>query len=218
MATRTRSTIRHLVAARRPTPRRRRPHVIGQAAARREGRRARSRTSRAAFGVLGPGSGTRRPHHRVDLPRPGADHLRSATARGHGMAPGGRPAGDVVRSRGDGRQRARPSRRQTSYTNIAYGLTPAEFSMSTLRDIYGAALGYQSMRPTSNGCSPAGTSSPGPAPPHLGQERRTTPALYRFTDSRLRITDEFAALRPPMIGHMSGRPPDRVREDNRRID
>lgn len=30
-----------------------------------------------------------------------------------------------------------------SYTNIAFGLAPDEFSMSTLREIYCAALGYQ---------------------------------------------------------------------------
>ena len=30
-----------------------------------------------------------------------------------------------------------------SYTNIGFALAPREFTLSTLRDIYGAALGYQ---------------------------------------------------------------------------
>ena len=30
-----------------------------------------------------------------------------------------------------------------------------------------------------------------------GRSGGRPPALYRFTDSRLRVTDEFAALRPP---------------------
>ncbi|MCX5046044.1 NUDIX domain-containing protein [Aldersonia sp. NBC_00410] len=85
-----------------------------------------------------------------------------------------------------------------SYTNIAFGLSPAEFSMSTLREIYCAALGYdvdttnlqrvltrrKVLRPTGT------TASPGP---YGGRPA----ALYRFTDTELRVTDEFAALRPP---------------------
>lgn len=85
-----------------------------------------------------------------------------------------------------------------SYTNIAYGLAPAEFSMSTLRDIYCAALDYQvdttnlqRVLRRRNVLTPTGTTAlPGPA-------GGRPPALYRFTDSRLRVTDEFAALRPP---------------------
>ncbi|AII10096.1 ADP-ribose pyrophosphatase YjhB (NUDIX family) [Rhodococcus wratislaviensis] len=85
-----------------------------------------------------------------------------------------------------------------SYTNIAFGLAPDEFSMSTLREIYCAALGYQVdatnlqrvlgrrgvLTPTGN-TAPSGRTGGRPA------------ALYRFTDSTLRVTDEFAALRPP---------------------
>ena len=33
-----------------------------------------------------------------------------------------------------------------SYTNIGFALAPREFALSTLRDIYGAALGYQDRR------------------------------------------------------------------------
>jgi 8-oxo-dGTP diphosphatase len=85
-----------------------------------------------------------------------------------------------------------------SYTNIAYGLAPAEFSMSMLRDIYCAALDYQvdatnlqRVLTRRNVLTPTGNT----APP--GPTGGRPPALYRFTDSKLRVTDEFAALRPP---------------------
>ncbi|BBZ44455.1 NUDIX hydrolase [Mycobacterium parmense] len=85
-----------------------------------------------------------------------------------------------------------------SYTNIGFALAPREFALSTLRDIYGAALGYQVdatnlqrvlvrrgvIRQTGT-IAQSGRSGGRPA------------ALYHFTDSRLRVTDEFAALRPP---------------------
>ncbi len=85
-----------------------------------------------------------------------------------------------------------------SYTNIGFALAPTEFALSTLRDIYGAALGYQVDATnlqrvlvrrrviTATGMlAQSGRSGGRPA------------ALYRFTDARLRVTDEFAALRPP---------------------
>ncbi|KHJ72809.1 NUDIX hydrolase [Rhodococcus sp. Chr-9] len=86
-----------------------------------------------------------------------------------------------------------------SYTNIAFGLAPAEFSMSTLRDIYCAALGYevdatnlQQVLARRNVLTRTGNTAPS------GKAGGRPPALYRFTDSRLRVTDEFAALRPPV--------------------
>lgn len=85
-----------------------------------------------------------------------------------------------------------------SYTNIAFGLAPAEFSMSTLRDIYCAALGYevdatnlQRVLARRHVLTRTGNT----APP--GKAGGRPPALYRFTDSRFRVTDEFAALQPP---------------------
>ncbi|MFD6860353.1 NUDIX domain-containing protein [Rhodococcus sp. NPDC060090] len=85
-----------------------------------------------------------------------------------------------------------------SYTNIAYGLAPAEFSMSTLREIYCAAIGYQvdatnlqRVLARRRVLTRTGTTAPS------GKSGGRPPALYRFTDSRLRVTDEFAALRPP---------------------
>jgi ADP-ribose pyrophosphatase YjhB (NUDIX family) len=84
-----------------------------------------------------------------------------------------------------------------SYTNIAFALAPAEFTMSTLREIYGAALGYQ-VDPTNlqrvlarrDVITPTGGMAP------VGRAGGRPAAQYRFTDNALRVTDEFAAFKP----------------------
>lgn len=85
-----------------------------------------------------------------------------------------------------------------SYTNIGFALAPKEFALSTLRDIYGAALGYQvdatnlqRVLARRHVISQTGTIA------QSGRSGGRPAALYRFTDSQLRVTDEFAALRPP---------------------
>ncbi|MFI6869662.1 NrtR DNA-binding winged helix domain-containing protein [Nocardia sp. NPDC050406] len=85
-----------------------------------------------------------------------------------------------------------------SYTNIAFALAPDRFTMSTLREIYCAALGYdvdttnlQRVLTRRKVITPTGaTASPGRAGGRPA-------AVYRFTDSEIRVTDEFAAFRPP---------------------
>jgi ADP-ribose pyrophosphatase YjhB (NUDIX family) len=89
-------------------------------------------------------------------------------------------------------------RAKLSYTNIGFALAPKEFTMSALRDIVCAALGYpvtqtnlarvmtrrQLIEPTGQ------HSVPGP-----GGGR---PAMtYRFSSHELTVTDPFAVLRPP---------------------
>jgi ADP-ribose pyrophosphatase YjhB (NUDIX family) len=88
-----------------------------------------------------------------------------------------------------------------SYTNIGFALAPKDFALSTLRDIYGAALGYQV--DTTNLQRVLGRRGVITQTGTIAQSGRSggrPAALYRFTDSQLRITDEFAALRPPGTG------------------
>ena len=85
-----------------------------------------------------------------------------------------------------------------SYTNIGFALAPREFALSTLRDIYCAALGYQvdatnlqRVLVRRGVITQTGTIA------QSGRSGGRPAALYHFTDSLLRVTDEFAALRPP---------------------
>lgn len=85
-----------------------------------------------------------------------------------------------------------------SYTNIGFALAPREFVLSTLRDVYGAALGYQvdatnlqRVLVRRGVIMPTGTTA------KSGKAGGRPAAQYRFTESRYRVTDEFAALRPP---------------------
>lgn len=85
-----------------------------------------------------------------------------------------------------------------SYTNIGFALAPEQFALSTLRDIYSAALGYpvdatnlQRVLARRGVITPTGTTA------HPGRSGGRPAKLYRFNDARYRVTDEFAALRPP---------------------
>lgn len=85
-----------------------------------------------------------------------------------------------------------------SYTNIGFALAPKEFALSTLRDIYCAALDHQvdatnlqRVLERRKVITPTGTTA------RSGRGGGRPAALYRFTESRYRVTDAFAALRPP---------------------
>jgi ADP-ribose pyrophosphatase YjhB (NUDIX family) len=85
-----------------------------------------------------------------------------------------------------------------SYTNIGFALAPTEFILSSLRDVYGATLGYQvdttnlqRVLERRNVITRTGTTA------RSGRSGGRPAALYRFTESQYRVTDEFAALRPP---------------------
>ncbi|CAN5439976.1 NUDIX domain-containing protein [soil metagenome] len=85
-----------------------------------------------------------------------------------------------------------------SYTNIGFALAPKEFVLSTLRDIYGAALDYQvdatnlqRVLQRRGVITRTGTTA------QSGRSGGRPAAVFRFADSQLRVTDEFAALRPP---------------------
>jgi ADP-ribose pyrophosphatase YjhB (NUDIX family) len=89
-------------------------------------------------------------------------------------------------------------RAKLSYTNIGFALAPAEFTISELRDLYGAALGHRVSATnlqrvlTRRGVlvPTGGTAAPGPSGGRPA-------ALFRFGEHGLRVTDPFAALRPP---------------------
>ena len=85
-----------------------------------------------------------------------------------------------------------------SYTNIGFALAPREFALSTLRDIYGAALGYQvDATNLQRVLGRRGVIIPTGTTARSGRSGGRPAALYRFADSQYRVTDEFAALRPP---------------------
>ncbi|MFZ1162636.1 NUDIX hydrolase [Mycobacterium sp.] len=85
-----------------------------------------------------------------------------------------------------------------SYTNIGFALAPTEFAMSTLRDIYSAALDYQvDTTNLQRVLTRRGVITPTGTVAQSGRSGGRPAAMYRFTESQLRVTDEFAALRPP---------------------
>ena len=85
-----------------------------------------------------------------------------------------------------------------SYTNIGFALAPAEFTVAELRRVYATALDHD-VDPTNlqriltrrGMLEPTGTT----APP--GPSGGRPAAMYRFTIKELRVTDPFAAFRPP---------------------
>lgn len=85
-----------------------------------------------------------------------------------------------------------------SYTNIGFALAPEEFTLSTLRDIYGATLDYQvDATNLQRVLGRRGVITATGTTAQSGRSGGRPAALYRFADSALRVTDEFAALRPP---------------------
>jgi len=86
-----------------------------------------------------------------------------------------------------------------SYTNIGFALAPAEFTIAELRRVYATALEHD-VDPTNlqriltrrGMLEPTGTT----APP--GPSGGRPAAMYRFTIAELRVTDPFAAFRPPL--------------------
>jgi len=89
-------------------------------------------------------------------------------------------------------------RAKLSYTNVGFALVPREFTISALRRLYSAALGYrvsatnlQRVLTRRELLEPTGAvAAPGPAGGRPA-------ALFRFADHSLRVTDAFAVLRPP---------------------
>jgi hypothetical protein len=100
-------------------------------------------------------------------------------------------------------------RAKLSYTNIGFALAPPTFTLSELRDIVSAALGYpvtqtnlarvmtrRGLIEATTAVSPSGRSGGRPA------------TMYRFRSRELAVTDPFAVLRPPRRTRRSARPAD----------
>jgi 8-oxo-dGTP diphosphatase len=96
-------------------------------------------------------------------------------------------------------------RAKLSYTNIGFALAPPSFTITELRDLYVAALGYEVdatnlqrvllrrgvLEPTGDMAAP-------------GRAGGRPAMLYRFAATTLEVTDPFAVLRPPS-GRVRGR-------------
>ena len=89
-------------------------------------------------------------------------------------------------------------RAKLSYTNLGFALAPEAFTISELRDLYGAALGHdisatnlQRVLLRRDVLVPTGSRrEPGPTGGRPA-------ALFGFRARTLEITDQFAVLRPP---------------------
>ncbi|WP_106187853.1 NUDIX hydrolase [Umezawaea tangerina] len=92
-----------------------------------------------------------------------------------------------------------------SYTNLGFALAPPDFTISALRELYSAALGYrvsatnlQRVLSRRGLLEPTGdTSPPGPTGGRPA-------ALFRFSARGILVTDQFAVLRPPSGGRPAG--------------
>lgn len=89
-------------------------------------------------------------------------------------------------------------RAKLSYTNLGFALAPDTFTISELREIYVAALGYdvsatnlQRVLLRRGVLERIGRRRPS------GRAGGRPAALFRFASQHLEVTDEFAALRPP---------------------
>jgi ADP-ribose pyrophosphatase YjhB (NUDIX family) len=95
-----------------------------------------------------------------------------------------------------------------SYTNVGFALAPERFTVSELREIYSAALGYpvsatNLQRVLERRGVLERTGERRPSGPGGGRPA----AVYRFRSRELAVTDPFAVLRPPSDGRSRGQPP-----------
>lgn len=84
-----------------------------------------------------------------------------------------------------------------SYTNIAFALAPAEFTMATLRGIYEAALGHEiDVTNLSRVLQRRGQIERVGTKSESGARGGRPPSTWRFTAHKFQVTDPFAALGP----------------------
>jgi ADP-ribose pyrophosphatase YjhB (NUDIX family) len=92
-----------------------------------------------------------------------------------------------------------------SYTNVGFALAPPTFTITELREIYVAALGYdvtatnlQRVLLRRGVLEATGEQSP------PGRAGGRPAALYRFASPTLEVTDPFAVFRPPSASRADG--------------
>jgi ADP-ribose pyrophosphatase YjhB (NUDIX family) len=93
-------------------------------------------------------------------------------------------------------------RAKLSYTNLGFALAPPSFTLAELRDLYAAALGHpvsatnlQRVLLRRQLLEDTGERR------RYGRGGGRPAAIYRFGSPRLEVTDQFAVLRPPTMGH-----------------
>jgi 8-oxo-dGTP diphosphatase len=107
------------------------------------------------------------------------------------------PAGDDVSEPELVRAAHARLRAKLSYTNVGFALAPETFTISELRDIYVAALGYDvSSTNLQRVLVRRGVLERVGGRRAPGRTGGRPAALFRFKSRELEITDEFAALRP----------------------
>ena len=85
-----------------------------------------------------------------------------------------------------------------SYTNIGFALAPKRFTISELRGIYTAALGYRvSATNLQRVLERRGLLEPTGERRTPGRGGGRPAAVFRFASRELEVTDPFAVLRPP---------------------
>ena len=89
-------------------------------------------------------------------------------------------------------------RAKLSYTNVGFALAPPEFTISELRDLYVAALGYEvSATNLQRVLVRRGVLDDTGRHRAPGAAGGRPASLFRFREQTLEITDQFAVLRPP---------------------
>jgi 8-oxo-dGTP diphosphatase len=89
-------------------------------------------------------------------------------------------------------------RAKLSYTNLGFALAPPTFTMAQLRGLYAAALGHDvSATNLKRVLLRRGVLEPTGERQQPGPSGGRPAEVYRFSDRRLAITDQFAVLRPP---------------------